>query len=73
MKKGKMWKAGAAGMMAAGTGAVLMMASRKRDGCTGLRTAIPPVKIKGQREKIRGFIIPKAIMRHLPVLKNLRE
>ena len=73
MKKGKMWKAGAAGIMAAGTGAVLMMASRKKGRMHRLTDSNSSCKIKGQREKIRGFIIPKAIMRHLPVLKNLRE
>ncbi len=49
MKKGKMWKAGAAGMMAAGTGAVLMMASRKKERMYRLTDSNSSCKNKGSK------------------------
>lgn len=49
MKKGKMWKAGAAGIMAAGTGAVLMMASRKKGRMHRLTDSNSSCKNKGSK------------------------
>lgn len=49
MKKGKMWKAGAAGIMAAGTGAVLMMASRKKGRMHRLTDSNSSCKNKGAK------------------------
>ena len=51
MEKGKMWKAGAAGIMAAGTGAVLMMASRKKGRMHRLTDSNSSCKNKGAKEE----------------------